>query len=90
MAALQAETRRGGDLAAAIAAGPGQRSSTLLAEPRLGGVFMLTIRAFHSRPHKTQAGNNTKLTSRSIGNKAIVPVCALRHRALKDIDNVNL
>jgi hypothetical protein len=89
MSALQAESGRRGDLAAAIAAASGQRSCTLLAEPRLSGVLVLTFRAFHSTPQikihdKTQAGSNTKLPSRSIGNKAIVPAPGAPARAFGD------
>ena len=69
MSTLQAEPGRGGDLAAAIAATAGQRSGALLAKPRLSGVFVLTLRAFHSKPQdsfqvpskpKTQSKNQAR------------------------------
>ena len=95
MSALQAESGRRGDLAAAIGAASGQRSGALLAEPRLSGVLVLTLRAFHSTPQnktndKTQAGSNTRIPSRSIGDKAIVPVPDRGKARLRIIHNVSL
>ena len=91
MPALQTEPGRRGDLAAAIAtasvSGVAHSSQNLA----LAVFSAPTLRAFHSKSPKTktqdkiQAGSNTRLPSRSIGDKAIVPVPGRRQGALVGI-----
>src|SRR6266700_2927977 len=71
MATLGAELGCERYLASTVVTGPGQWSSTFLAEFCVSTVLVLALRAFHCRPRrKKRARCTARVTSHMIGDKA--------------------